>query len=123
MDYDDIEIGMEVFKQYKNSSIKNEFDILIMKNNHLHMIECKFKNSIKIDELVYKYMALASTIDEDGKMAIVTKKSPRYNDEIDMHKTKGLPYKRGRLSNIYFYGNVHNNKHKFQKEIKKLFDI
>jgi len=56
-------------------------------------------------------------------MAIVTKKMPKYNDEIDLHQTKGLSYKRGRLSNIYFYGNVHNNKNKFQKEIKLLFSI
>ena len=123
MDYDDIELGMEVFKRYKNSEIKNEFDVLIMKDNHLHMIECKFKNFIKVDELVYKYMALVSTIDEDGKMAIVTKKPPMYNTEIDLHQSKGLSYKRGRLSNIYFYGNVHNNKTKFQKEIKELFKI
>ena len=123
MDFDDIEIGIEIFRQYKNSSIRNEFDILIMKDNHLHMIECKFRNFIKLDELVYKYIALANTIDEDGKMAIVTKKSPKYNEEIDLHEDKGLTYKRGRLSNIYFYGNVHNNKNQFQKEIKALFNI
>jgi len=123
MEFDDIEIGMEISKEYKNSYIKNEFDILIMKNNHLHMIECKFKNFVKVEELVYKYTALANTIDEDGKMAIVTKKAPKYDDEIDNHQTKGLLYKRGRLSNIYFYGNIHNNKIKFQKEIKVLFGI
>ncbi|MBL0708444.1 MAG: DUF1887 family protein [Sulfurimonas sp.] len=123
MEFDDIEIGMEISRKYKNSYIKNEFDILIMKDNHLHMIECKFKNFIKLDELVYKYIALASTIDEDGKMAIVTKKPPLYNEEIDLHEAKGLTYKRGKLSNIYFYGNVHKNKTKFQKEIKELFNI
>jgi len=123
MDYDDIEIGMEVFQQYKNSHIKNEFDILIMKDNHLHMIECKYKNFVKVDELVYKYMALANTIDEDGKMAIVTKKAPHYNDEIDLHHSKGLSYKRGYLSNIYFYGAINTDKTKFQKEIRNLFGI
>jgi len=124
MDYDDIELGLEVFQQYNNAEIKNEFDVLVMKDNHLHMVECKFKNSIKVDELVYKYTALVNIIDEDGKMAIVTKKPPRYeNDIIDHHQTKGLVYKRGRLNNIYFYGNVHNNKSKFQKEIRKLFGI
>jgi len=123
MDFDDIEIGMEIFRKYKNSSIRNEFDILIMKDNHLHMIECKFRNFLKFDELVYKYIALSNTIDEDGKMAIVTKKQPKYDEEIDLHEDKGLTYKRGRLSNIYFYGNVHNNKTKFQKEIKTLFNI
>lgn len=123
MDYDDIEIGMEVFKQYKNSHIMNEFDILIMKNNHLHMIECKFQNYVKVDELVYKYMALANTIDEDGKMAIVTKKAPHYNEDIDLHHSKGLSYKRGRLSNIYFYGAININKTKFKKEIQSLFCV
>ena len=123
MDYDDIEVGVQIFREYKNSYIKNEFDILIMKNNHLHMIECKFRNSFNLEELVYKYIALSNTIDEDGKMAIVTKKSPIYNDEIDLHQDKGLQYKRGRLSNIFFYGNVHNNNTKFQKDIKNLFII
>lgn len=123
MKYDDIEVGIQVFKKYKNSYIKNEFDILIMKDNHLHMIECKYKNYIKVDELVYKYMALAPTIDEDGKMAIVTKKAPNYDDEIEEHRMKGLSYKRGRLSNIYFYGAVYKNKSKFQEEIKSLFTI
>ena len=123
MDYDDIELGLEVFKPYKNSQIKNEFDILIMKNNHLNMIECKFKNTVKVDELVYKYTALANTIDEDGKMAIVTKKEPIYNEKIDLDEYKWTSYKRGRLNNIYFYGDVTSDKIKFQKEIKTLFDI
>lgn len=123
MDYDDIELGMEVLQKYKNSHIKNEFDILIMKNNHLHMIECKFKNYVKVDELVYKYTALSNIIDEDGMMAIVTKKAHCYNDDIDLDKNRGLSYKRGILSNIYFYGDVHHNKLKFQKEIKGLFGL
>jgi hypothetical protein len=123
MDYDDIEIGMKISRWYKNSEISNEFDILVMKNNHLNMIECKYKNFIKLEELVYKYTALSNIIDEDGKMAIITKKAPKYNKDIDLDKTKGKFYKRGRLSNIFFYGAVENNVIKFQKEIKELFDI
>ena len=42
MDFDDIAISVEVFRTYKNSEVKNEFDILVMKNNHLHIIECKY---------------------------------------------------------------------------------
>ena len=123
MDHDDIEIGMKISREYKNSEISNEFDILVMKNNHLNMIECKYQNNIKLEELVYKYTALSNIIDEDGKMAIVTKKAPKYNKWIDLDITRGKIYKRGRLSNIFFYGAVQNNVTKFKREIKELFDI
>jgi hypothetical protein len=123
MDHDDIEIGMKISREYKNSEISNEFDILVMKNNHLNMIECKYQNNIKLEELVYKYTALSNIIDEDGKMAIVTKKAPKYNKWIDLDITRGKMYKRGRLSNIFFYGAVQNNVTKFKREIKELFNI
>lgn len=123
MDFDDIEVGFKVMQKYNTTKIKNEFDIFVMKNNHLHMVECKYKNFVKVDELVYKYTALANIIDEDGKMAIVTKKAPKYDHHIDNHEHKGISYKRGRLNNIYFYGAVNKNKEKFQQEIKALFQI
>ncbi len=123
LDFDDIEIGFKVFQTYRNSKIINEFDILIMKNNHLHMLECKFKNSVKSEELVYKYIALSNLIDEDGKMMIVTKKRPNYDIDIDSQPDKGRVYKRGLLNNIHFTGAVQNNPKRFVFCVKELLRL
>ena len=123
LDIDDIEIGLKVFRTYKNTEIFNEFDILIMKNNHLHMIECKYRNNIKLEELIYKYIAIADIIDEDGKMLLVTKKEPLYNTAIDNDKSRGKVYKRGKLSNITVLGGVANNPLKFILNVKEQFNL
>jgi len=123
LDYDDIEIGFKVFATYKNSRIANEFDILIMKNNHLHMIECKYLNRIKLEDLIYKYTALANTLDHDGKMIIVMKKKPLYSKRIDLHENKGLIYKRGILNNIKVFGDVKEDPQAFVQKVKKEFEI
>lgn len=68
--FDDIEIGVEI----DDEEIKNEFDLLLMKDNHLHTIECKhrgFKN-LDLDDLIYKYSTLRRVIDEDAKGVIIS---------------------------------------------------
>ena len=121
--YDDIEIGLKVFRSYKSSKIVNEFDILIMRDNHLHMIECKYKNNIKLEELIYKYIALSNIIDEDGQMILVTKKEPEYNAQIDTHSERGRIYKRGILSNINVLGAVHKNPISFLLNVQNMFQL
>lgn len=123
LEYDDIELGFKVFEKYKNSRISNEFDILIMKDNHLHMIECKYLNRVKLEELIYKYTALSNILDDDGKILLVTKKPPIYSKEVDRHESKGLVYKRGILNNIKVLGNVKANPKRFVAEVKKDFGI
>lgn len=123
LDYDDIEVGFKVFEKYKNSQISNEFDILIMKNNHLHMIECKYLNRVKLEELIYKYTALSNILDDDGKILLVTKKPPLYSKAVDRHEHKGLVYKRGILNNIRVLGDVKSNPQEFVQEVKKEFEI
>ena len=115
--YDDIEIGLKIFRNYKTTEIENEFDILIMKNNHLHMIECKYKNQVKLEELIYKYAALSAVIDDDAKMLLVTKKSSQYSSAIDLDKSQGRVYKRGILSNITVLGGVSKNPQKFVSNV------
>ncbi|MGM0532942.1 MAG: Card1-like endonuclease domain-containing protein, partial [Campylobacterota bacterium] len=50
LDVDDIMCGVTV--EFETGHI-NEFDILLMKNNHLHAIECKFANNLNIENSVY----------------------------------------------------------------------
>ncbi len=67
--FDDIMLGVEI--DYNDAN--NEFDILCMKDNHLHVIECKYRRKkLDLHGLIYKYSALRRIIDEDGKSIIVS---------------------------------------------------
>ena len=66
--FDDIEIGVEI----ENNGARNEFDILAMKDNHLHIIECKYRKKLDLNSLIYKYSALRRIVDEDAKSIIVS---------------------------------------------------
>lgn len=121
--FDDIEVGFKVFQHYKNARIANEFDILVMKDNHLHMIECKYLKNPQIENLVYKYTALSPSIDEEAKMILVTKKSPEFTSEVEADAHKGLIYKRGLLHNIKVLGNVRQDPKGFVKDVVEYFGL
>lgn len=123
--FDDIEIGVQV-KQYTDKAyfIPNEFDILIMKENHLHMIECKYTNKIKLDQLVYKYMALKNIIDDDGKIVMVTAHEP-FNpiSTNDNNPLKYLPHKRAMENKMLLLGNPIKNIDEFARTVKQFLNI
>ena len=68
LEFDDIEIGVTI----ENNGARNEFDILAMKDNHLHIIECKYRRKLDLNSLIYKYSALRRIVDEDAKSVIVS---------------------------------------------------
>lgn len=124
LDFDDIEIGVSVKKYINNRDfIPNEFDILFMKDNHLHMIECKFTKNVKEDQLVYKYMGLKSLLDDDGKICILT----GHNEPLDIDNNPNpliyLPYKRANANKILLMGNPLNDIDKFKSRVKDFFEI
>ena len=124
LDFDDIQIGVTV-KKYLNKTdyIPNEFDILIMKNNHLHMIECKYSKRVELDSLVYKYMGLKPLLDDDGKMCIVT----RHDEPENIYQLESpvahLPYKRALENKILLKGDPLKDIKKFVKDIKDYFEL
>ena len=121
LDYDDIEVGLVIEREYAASPVANEFDILIMKENHLHMIECKYLNFLKKDALVYKYIALSEIIDEDGKMIVASKeKKLKNSNDITLLPTVE---KRGRLNNLYFRSDAHTDPVMFTMNVKSLFGL
>jgi hypothetical protein len=124
LDIDDIEVGV-VLHDYGLTDyyIPNEFDILLMKNNHLHMIECKFTNKVKPDAIVYKYIALQTLLDEDGKMMILLN-NDKYKKELNLKDyTSNLPYKRALHKDILLRGTILGNEKEFIDEIKSYLGI
>lgn len=68
-DFNDVWLGTLVrFKE----NISNEFDILMIKDNHLHTIECKLVN--KLDGLHYmqKLNLIRGYLDDDGKAMLLS---------------------------------------------------
>jgi len=120
--FDDIEVGTIIKQPFNNNfQIVNEFDILLMKNNHLHMIECKFRKNNDKAQLVYKYSALISLIDDDSKIMILTNEAPYKQDIYDIKNKQLTANRRGLLNNIILRGSVIHHKNEFLEDIQSLF--
>lgn len=107
-------------------AIENEFDILLMRDNHLHMIECKIGNGATRDEeltdIIYKYIALAQILDDDGKMIIATK-SGVYKPESSDNLSKRKISKRAMRNDILVRGFAGRKPEVFQKEVAEFFNL
>ncbi len=68
-DFDDVWTGVKV--EY-DDSVENEFDILMIKDNHLHTIECKLVNGLNGEHFVYKTELIKDYLDDDGKAMILS---------------------------------------------------
>lgn len=52
-------------------ALLNEFDILMIKDNHLHVIECKLRKAVPGEQYIYKLDSVIDYLDDDGKGMIV----------------------------------------------------
>jgi hypothetical protein len=59
------------FVDQNKLSIGNEFDAMAMKDNHLHIIECKTGKHFQAKDLIHKLHDLSDLIDKDGKAMII----------------------------------------------------
>lgn len=121
MGFNDIEIGVKVRQPLSDAvGIENEFDILLMKENHLHMIECKFRKMKKRD-IVYKYASLINLIDDDSVMMILTNDDVYSHDIYNAQRIELSDYRRAFLNRIALRGSVIKHKQLFFDEIQTLF--
>ena len=68
-DFDDVWTGVKV---KFDENVENEFDILMIKDNHLHTIECKLVNKLDGKHFVYKTELIMDYLDDDGKAMILS---------------------------------------------------
>jgi len=122
--FDDIEIGVVIENRFSDSAvIRNEFDILLMKDNHLNMIECKFTKRIDISALVYKYSNLINLIDDDGKMIILTDKETYSHDLYERAKPQLELYRRALANKILIRGSIIQNREIFLEDVKSYLKL
>jgi len=120
-DFDDVMLGVKVeFEEY----FENESDILMIKNNHLHTIECKFVNQLKGEHYIYKTNSIIDYLDDDGKAMIL---SIGGDNEIKLPSgKKKAQFTRGDRAradngNIKIHQSKIFDKNKFINDIQKWF--
>lgn len=103
--FDDILTGVKVrFTTTHGVTIENEFDLLMTKDNHLYIVECKFKDHIDFEHIIYKYDSLLDQMDDDGKVMLVTVSSTDPKQALK----RGKKIKKNLSSSAYFRAQLHN---------------
>jgi len=67
--FDDILTGVKV---RFDEGVENEFDILMIYQNHLHTIECKLVSGLHGEHYVYKTEQIKEYLDDDGRAMILS---------------------------------------------------
>ena len=127
LDFDDIMVNVVVEMDHLGgASVKNEFDILMMKDNHPYIIECKHKRNLNGDNIVYKYDAISDDMGPDSKVMIVNisdKPKIKYkNRNISSSFSRGN-INRALLHDIDIYHEARINEKKFLKRVKRFFGV
>jgi hypothetical protein len=68
-EFDDVMTGVLIEVE---EGVQNELDILMIKDNHLHTIECKLVNGLDGEHFVYKTDLVMEYLDDDGKAMILS---------------------------------------------------
>jgi len=71
--FDDVLTGVKV---RFDADVENEFDILMIRDNHLHTIECKLVKRLDGEHFVYKTDRILRYLDYDGRAMILSIGAP-----------------------------------------------
>jgi len=136
LDVDDIWLNVKIVSEREGEeAIKNEFDILMIKDNKIYIVECKFGNlAIKPDELIYKSDSLLSLFGEDTKGVIVYINDVKERIESiknstlpqDVKKKKLFNLKKQQISKNLYIRALENNiliLHDSKPDFKKFFKV
>jgi hypothetical protein len=104
LDIDDIWLNVKfVSEEFKEEIIKNEVDILMIKNNRIFFVECKLgRLNMKPDELIYKCDSLMSLFGEDTK-GIIVNLNKLMSKSKNMNEFSKNLILRAKENNIYVY--------------------
>jgi len=100
--FDEVLTGVKV---RFDEDLENEFDVLMIRENHLHTIECKLVNKLDGEHFVYKTDTVMEYLDEDSRAMILSVGAP--NESQHRGKTRRLftrgDYARARDAGITIY--------------------
>ena len=132
LNFDDIALSAEIDFDDENKEasnykrVINEFDILMIHNNRIYTVECKFKNNLSGVDIVYKYDAIIDYFGHTSK-AIIANISNKYkNDYIGMKQSDNFTHsslRRARMSGISVYHESQVDVVKFQNLVQNFFHL
>jgi hypothetical protein len=127
--FDDIQSGVKVrYETIDGITVQNEFDLLMIKDNHLYIVECKFRDRVDGENLIYKYDALLDQMDHDGKVMIINVASTESKEALKrgrrIHKNfeKGA-LSRAQLNNILIYYEPTLDVSKLTAMMRRFFEL
>jgi len=122
-DFDDVMCNVKVAY---NDVVENEFDILMIKENHLHTIECKLVSGLNGESIVYKTETVIDHLDDDGKAMIVSigAENVRYtkSGKKRMQFTRG-DYARAHYADIAIHQDRSFDKEAFLNDVASWFGV
>ena len=129
---DDILMGVKIdFDDKKQEPedqkrVMNEFDILIMHNNRIYTVECKFSKNLEGLEFVYKYDAIIDYFGKASKAIIAnisSKPKETYMNTKSSSNFRHSTLRRARLAGVSIYHETQINVIKFQNLVRNFFHI
>jgi len=129
---DDIAMGVKIDFDDKTKEplaqqrIYNEFDILLIHNNRVFTVECKFSTHLDGLEIVYKYDAIIDYFGKSSKAIIANISSKEKENYLGMKSSSSFHHstlRRARLSGIHIYHESQVNVAKFQSLVQSFFHI
>lgn len=105
-------------------NVSNEFDVLMIKDNHLHAIECKLRKSVSGEDYVYKLDSVVDYLDDDGKgmILVIGGENKRYTNNGNPKTSFSLGTKeRAKHAEILIHHSKTFDKSKFLEDIKNHF--
>ena len=122
--FDDILMGVKVKdNRLDNIFLENEYDILIMKDNHLHMIECKYLKILDVTALLYKLDSVRETLDEDANIMIVSDFDTYNETEYLSNADISQPYKRAFAKKVFMRGSPTKAVKRFMQDVNDTFSL
>ena len=115
--FDDVWMGVKV---EFNDKVENEFDILMIKDNHLHTIECKLVSGLNGEHFVYKTEQIKDYLDDDGKAMILSIGAD--NVRITKNGKKRMQFTRGDKARAYS-GDIRVHQSKVFDKESFLYDV
>ena len=109
-----------------NHRVQNEFDIVLMYNNRLHTVECKYSKSLNGLEIVYKYDAIIDYFGKASKAIIAnisSKPKKKYMQTKTSSNFRPSTLRRGRMAGISVYHETQMNPIKFQNLVRNFFHL
>jgi hypothetical protein len=125
--FDDVKCNVKIqIEEIASKAIKNEVDVMMIKENHIYMIECKLSSNLTGIEVIYKYDSIMSSFGDDSKTMIVNvsnRKKRKFLNRFSSENFKKSDLIRGLFHNIDIYHQKELDEEVFKRQMQEFFEV